>query len=267
MKKAFYILMTALISFVFLCACEPKNPQDEIVKLNIPKEGVVKFAYLPTDDPPTNGGETTDQNLIDEIIDKLNEHDYHVEIIKDGHHSGYVYEEKRIRITYENGSTIEFDDGGGTMLRKSDGPWLERTDSKFKLRDYLVEKLNFKLNPDSLQLDIPEESVESISYIIMRLPDLKIEAIKDPQELKSLVFQLNMMNYYICTYRTEFPAPRGVFVIKYLDGSEIRYLDADRFLRRQDGGWLEQCSSGGFNNISDILGQYFALTDDIIYGK
>ena len=254
MKKAFYILMTALISFVFLCACEPKNPQDEIVKLNIPKEGVAKFEFLPTELPPTNGSQTTDLNLIDEIIDQLNEHEYHMKIVE-GHRIGVG---KEVRITYENGDIIEFYDAGVDIL-KPDGTWLERTDSKFELQKYLVEKLDFKLYPDQTRLHIPEENIESISFIPMHLPDSEVGEMIDPEEIKYAVWELNMVDYCICsTYRSEFPEPIGYLVFKYADGSEIKYAVAEDFLQRSDGVWLEYYN--GKSVVSTILANYFGYS-------
>ena len=265
MKKNFYIFMITLISFVLLCGCTQKNPQDEIIKLNIPKKGAVKFEFLPTECPVTNGGETTDLNLIDTIISQLNGYEYQVSAVE-GTPSGM--EGKRVRITYENGNTLEFVDRGG-LLHRSDGTWLEpiMTGGVPELRKYLVERLDFRLYPDQTRLHIPEEGVESISYLLY-YSDLKIEAIKDPQELEYLIHELNRNGYFIrSTYTNEYPAPpRGVFVIKYADGSEIKYTDADRFLMRPDGVWLEQYSRGGID-ISDILDRYFGLGYDIVYGQ
>ena len=255
-RKRFAQFVIFIICCSLLSSCNTTGK--EIVKgntsLNISENGASKFELLPKEFPPTNGGATTDQSTIHSIIDHLNQLEFEFSTKDDNYYFGFLGGGDTFEVTYENETVVQYQISGNA-IRKPEGTWIEKVDRDFYIRNYLVEMLSIKLQPDEIPLRIPENGITDIRYEPVNDPDSRY-IITEQTEIRKTIDKLNMTSYLVCSYKTQFDDPYGYLLISYEDGSVIKLGDAGHYLYNSDQTWLMQINSEldltGF--LSDIFG-------------
>ncbi|MBS5843030.1 MAG: hypothetical protein KIC77_06060 [Clostridiales bacterium] len=231
-KNLLFIVVTLMI---VASSCGEK--EEKILRLNIPKEEVEEFELLPDADYHLNGGKTSNQETIQEIVDQLNQIEFRSRRKeKEAVAGGICY---TFIIKYKNKEQSKYHIYNGEIWMP-DGSRQEIISQDYPNASYIADLLGIKRRAEFGRIWDPDKTGVKLEYFPLTEAS-EYGVTEDKEQIRTILDRLNMYSCLECqNYKSDYDSPTGYFTVTCEDGTVLKYEISGFYVHCPDGIWLER---------------------------